>query len=73
MWRSAEVIKNNVTGFIVKKIIQLCLQTKFRFNLYKKLKKFSINSYKDFKKRFSHIKMIKSYNNLIKYNSVAKL
>ena len=35
-------------------------------------KKFFLNSIVDFKKRFNHIKMIKNYNNLIKYNKVSQ-
>ena len=70
-----EVIINNETGFIVKKDNPVMFSNKILRLVYDKKirKKFSVNSYLDFKKRFSHIKMIKSYNNLIKYNSVAKL
>ena len=70
-----EVIINNKTGFIVKKDNSFMFSNKILRLIYDKKiqKKFSVNSYIDFKKRFSHIKMIKSYNNLIKYNSVVKL
>ena len=70
-----EVIINNVTGFIVKKDNPVMFANKILDLIYNKKirKKFSVNSCKDLKKRFSHIKMIKSYNDLIKYNNVAKL
>ena len=47
-----EVIKNNVTGFIVKKDNPVMFANKILDLIYNKKirKKFSINSYKDFKK-----------------------
>ena len=67
-----EVITNNVTGFIIKKNNPIMFSNKILDLIYDKKiqKKFCTNSYIDFKKRFSHIKMIKSYNNLIKHNRI---
>ncbi len=69
-----EVIKNNITGFVVKKNNPTMFSHKI-LNLIKDRKiqkKFFLNSIVDFKKRFNHIKMIKNYNNLIKYNKVSQ-
>ena len=67
-----EVIKNNITGYLVdrnkpklfaKKILNLLSNTKLK-------KKMGNKSLYRYKKHFTHTKMIKSYNNLMKYNRI---
>ena len=69
-----EIINNNVNGFVVKKKDALMFANKILYliNNKKLLKKFSLNSFSIYKKKFSNTKMIKSYNNLIKYNKVSR-
>ena len=67
-----EVIEDNITGYLVdrnkpklfaKKVLNLLSNTKLK-------KKMGNKSFYRYKKHFTHTKMIKSYNNLIKYNRI---
>ena len=67
-----EVIDNNSTGYLVSRHKPNLFAKKILYLLDNStvLKKMEKKSYLVYKKRFTSIQMIKSYNNLIKYNRI---
>jgi glycosyltransferase involved in cell wall biosynthesis len=67
-----EVINNNSTGYLVSRHKPNLFAKKILYLLDNStvLKKMEKKAYLVYKKRFTSIQMIKSYNNLIKYNRI---